>query len=65
MKQLTASDIQITYTEKRDAAKNLLDFILSDRCLEGRVGVLYGLRRTGKTTVMQQIMKENEDQFSS
>lgn len=65
MKQLTASDIQITYTEKRDAAKNLLDFILSDRCLEGRVGVLYGLRRTGKTTVMQQIMKENEDQLSS
>ena len=65
MKQLKASDIQIPYKEKRDASKNLLDFILSDRCLEGRVGVLYGLRRTGKTTVMQQVMKENEDRFSS
>lgn len=42
---------------KRDIVEKIEDFINSDKCLEGKVMILYGLRRTGKTTAMQQAIE--------
>ncbi len=64
MKKLSFSDININYKEKRDAYDKILDFINSNRCYNGTVEVIYGLRRTGKTTVMEQIMQDNSDKMS-
>ena len=63
MKKLSFSD-NINYKEKRDAYDKILDFINSNRCYNGTVEVIYGLRRTGKTTVMEQIMQDNSDKMS-
>lgn len=65
MKQLILYDIKVNYKEKRDSYKDVVDFINSDICYDGTVCVLYGLRRTGKTTIMHQVMTDNADKFSS
>ncbi len=57
-------EIAIDNKEKRDAYDKLLDFINSKRCYEGTVCVLYGLRGTGKKTVMKQIIADNADKLS-
>ena len=64
MKELTLSDFDIRQKEKRNAYDTVLDFIDSERCYDGTVCVIYGLRRTGKTTIMGQIMAENSDRYS-
>ena len=64
MKRLTLSDFDVNQKEKRDAYNSVLDFINSDRCYDGVVGVIYGLRRTGKTTIMEQIMANNSENLS-
>ena len=64
MKRLTLSDFDVNQKEKRDAYNCVLDFINSDRCYDGVVGVIYGLRRTGKTTIMEQIMANNSENLS-
>lgn len=64
MKRVIPSDFDVNQKEKRDAYNNVLDFINSDRCYDGVVGVIYGLRRTGITTIMQQIMTDNSDNLS-
>ncbi len=64
MKELKLSDIDINKKEKRNAYHAVLDFIESDRCYDGEVCIIYGLHRTGKTTIMQQIMAENADRYS-
>lgn len=64
MKRLMLSDFDVKQKEKRDAYDKVLDFINSDRCRDGVVGVIYGLRRTGKTTIMEQVMTDNVDKFS-
>ena len=63
MKELKLSDI-INKKEKRNAYNAVLDFIESDRCYDGEVCIIFGLYRTGKTTIMQQIMAENADRYS-
>ena len=62
MKRLILSDFDVG--QKRDAYNGVLDFINSDRCYDGIVGVIYGLRRTGKTTIMEQIMTDNSENLS-
>ena len=64
MRELTLFDFKIDKKEKRDAYDKVLDFIDSERCYDGTVCVLYGLRRTGKTTIMQQLIAENSDRLS-
>lgn len=64
MKELKLSDIDINNKEKRNAYNAVLDFIESDRCYDGEVCIIFGLYRTGKTTIMQQIMAENADRYS-
>ncbi|MBQ9531582.1 MAG: ATP-binding protein [Eubacterium sp.] len=64
MKSLTLRDFDNLHKEKRYIYNNVLSFINSDRCYDGMVCVLYGLRRTGKTTIMEQIMTDNADKFS-
>ncbi len=64
MKELKLSDIDINKKEKKNAYNAVLDFIESDRCYDGEVCIIYGLHRTGKTTIMRQIMAENADRYS-
>lgn len=64
MKRLMSTNFDVNRKEKRDAYDKALDFIDSDRCYDGIVGVIYGLRRTGKTTIMQQLMTYNSDKYS-
>lgn len=64
MKRLALSNFDVKQKKKRDAYDKVLDFINSDRCRDGAVGVIYGLRRTGKTTIMEQVMTDNIDKFS-
>lgn len=64
MKRLLLSDFDAKQKQKRDAYDKVLDFIQSDRCRDGVVCVIYGLRRTGKTTIMEQVMTDNADKFS-
>ena len=44
----------ISGKKERDAVRKIKDFIESNVCLEGRILLLYGLRRTGKTTMLEQ-----------
>lgn len=38
----------------RDSVADILNFINTNKCFDGNVLVLYGLRRTGKTTMVEQ-----------
>lgn len=40
----------------RDCLPQIVDFINSDTCLKGKIMALYGLRRTGKSTLLQQAL---------
>ena len=49
--------------KKRSLYKNICDYVYGD--VRDRVFILYGLRRTGKTTLIRQIIAEmNEEDFS-
>ena len=50
------SNFEINGKEKRDAYHQLVGFINSDACYDGKIAVVYGLRRTGKTILMEQAM---------
>ena len=43
-------------TEKRDCFERIMDYLLCDEY--GRVCLVYGLRRTGKTTMLFQAIKQ-------
>lgn len=48
--------------KKRNLYKNICDYVYGDIC--DRVLILYGLRRTGKTTLIRQVIsKMNDDDF--
>lgn len=40
----------------RDCYKDVMKFVRGDACYDGRILVLYGLRRTGKTVLMEQVI---------
>ena len=49
--------------KKRNLYKNICDYVYGD--VRDRVLILYGLRRTGKTTLIRQVIAEmNEEDFS-
>lgn len=67
MKELHLSDFEnnlMDIKEKRNAYTDVCDFINSRRCYKGEVCILYGLRRTGKTTIMQQAAVDTGDDNS-
>ena len=47
--------------KERDAVKEVESFIESDACLNGNILVLYGLRRTGKTTILEQVLQKYKE----
>ena len=49
--------------KKRDSFVSLKEFIDGDICLDGRIAILYGLRRTGKTTLMEQAFNRDDSAF--
>lgn len=55
------NQIKVTWEKERDAVQQIKDFIDSDICYDGRVLLLYGLRRTGKTTMLEQIVNFYRD----
>jgi hypothetical protein len=64
MKKRILPDISSLYTKKRDAFYEVQRFIDSDTCFEGKILVLYGLRRTGKTTLMEQVAAESGKKYA-
>lgn len=54
----------VKHKNMRDAYYKILNFIKSDRCYNGIVEILYGLRRTGKTTIMEQLVMNNSNDIS-
>ena len=57
--ELRAFSSPVSDFKKRECFKELNDFILEDNC--DKVFILYGLRRTGKTTLIRQILFEMSD----
>ena len=49
-------------TEKRDCFEQIMDYLLDDEY--GRVCLVYGLRRTGKTTMLFQAVKPHTTQVA-
>lgn len=43
---------------KRDAFATIKSFVEGNECYKGRILAIYGLRRTGKTTLMEQVLCE-------
>ena len=48
-------------TKARDAVADVEKFVINPDVSNGRVLVLYGLRRTGKTTIMEQVLENHRD----
>lgn len=47
--------------KERFCVKEIKEFLDKNKELEGRIIILYGLRRTGKTTIMQQIINDYKE----
>lgn len=63
MREITLDKINCSYKNKRTPYERINSFINSGECYDGTVAVIYGLRRTGKTTLMEQLMLENQKHF--
>jgi predicted AAA+ superfamily ATPase len=61
MKELFLEDFSKIHKEKRNAYSVINDYIHSEECYDGTVFAIHGLRRTGKTTIMEQLMLDNKD----
>lgn len=46
----------ISDINKRKAFVTLKDFVLGDKCYQGEILAVYGLKRTGKTTLLKQLL---------
>ena len=55
----TANFIErIKEMNKRNAFTRIKSFVEGDECYKGKILAIYGLRRTGKTTLMEQVLCE-------
>ena len=50
------SGFQSLYKERRDCFKSVFDYVCSNHA-NGRICAIYGLRRTGKTVLMEQCIE--------
>lgn len=48
----------ISDMNKRKAFATLKDFVLGDECYQGEILAVYGLKRTGKTTLLKQLLSD-------
>lgn len=48
--------VDISEMNKRKAFVTLKDFVLGDECYQGEILAVYGLKRTGKTTLLKQLL---------
>lgn len=55
--------IDVSGLKRRYALKRIKDFIENNNELGGKIVVLFGLRRTGKTTIMEQIVSDYRDKY--
>ena len=58
MIQQNINQINESNKNKRHAVDSIKDFFNANKEKNGKIVVLYGLRRTGKTTIMNQIIDE-------
>lgn len=56
--------LRVIRIEKEIQFKKVIKFINNNVCIRGKVLVLYGLRRTGKTTIMEQVMSHYNDDLN-
>lgn len=47
--------------KKREKYSDIENFFSKNKCKEGKILVLYGLRRTGKTTLIEQVLDNYDD----
>lgn len=52
---------KILSRKERDSVKDIRNFIDSDLCYDGKVLILYGLRRTGKTSMLEHTLTSYRD----
>lgn len=45
---------------KRDVFTSIKEFVNGDECYQGKILAIYGLRRTGKTTLMEQLLCDSD-----
>lgn len=64
MERIDFSNINHSDKKKRECYPQIEEFVNNNVCLNGKVVVLYGLRRTGKTTLIEQFL-ENYDKNSA
>lgn len=55
----------ISEMNKRKAFVTLKDFVLGDECYQGEILAVYGLKRTGKTTLLKQLLCDIDAYTSS
>lgn len=55
----------ISDMNKRKAFVTLKDFVLGDECYQGEILAVYGLKRTGKTTLLKQLLSDIDAYTSS
>lgn len=55
----------ISGLNKRKAFATLKDFVLGDECYQGEILAVYGLKRTGKTTLLKQLLSDIDAYTSS
>lgn len=55
----------ISGMNKRKAFVTLKDFVLGDECYQGEILAVYGLKRTGKTTLLKQLLCDIDAYTSS
>ena len=56
--------VDISEMNKRKAFVTMKDFVLGDECYQGEILAVYGLKRTGKTTLLKQLLC-NIDAYTS
>ena len=57
-RKISTFEENIKGMNKRDAFAKIKSFVEGDECYKGKILAIYGLRRTGKTTLMEQVFCE-------
>ena len=56
MLKIDFNQIDNSDKKKREKYSDIEKFFNNNKCREGKILVLYGLRRTGKTTLIEQLL---------
>lgn len=61
MQKIEFTQIDNSDKKKREKYTDIESFFNNNKCKEGKILVLYGLRRTGKTTLIEQLLDNYDD----